>query len=233
MLREVETCLSPGDFVEVQVVKEKNSGGNNDDSRNGDEIGEEEQLETSSELFSCPGQGFTLSFKRHPNLKNHICYGRRRLCKENLTVLDQAKVLNKNQGSYLEEKFLIGQSTGINADPSQVARDLQNARTESGKRRFSIHEFLTPQQIESYFYKAAKTKEVVADEEATELAQNYHQTYSLARETIVRECQIEHPIMCDTFDVCKLYSEGKLTKLNVALLRRFCIFFSMDVDGLY
>ena len=39
--------------------------------------------------------------------------------------------------------------------------------------------------------------------------------------------------MFETYDVCKLYSEGKLTKLNIALLRHFCIFFSMpDVDGL-
>ena len=38
--------------------------------------------------------------------------------------------------------------------------------------------------------------------------------------------------MCDAYDVCKLYSEGKLTKLNAALLRHFYIFFSMDVDGL-
>ena len=74
--------------------------------------------------------------------------------------------------------------------------------------------------------------QVAADEEASELAQKDHQTYSSARETIIWECQIEHPILCDTYDVCKLYSEGKLTKLNVALLRHFCIFFSMDVDDL-
>ena len=62
---------------------------------NGDEIGEEAQLvlESSSELFSCPVQGCTLSFKRHSNLENHISYGKRRLRKENLTVLDQLKVL--------------------------------------------------------------------------------------------------------------------------------------------
>ena len=199
-----------------------------------------------------------------PILKT-ICYGKRGLRKENLTVLDQAKDLyaqklsegtteqpsmqsvtagkqcetslsqgwairqtkkaarfNENQRSYLDEKFLFRQSTGIKADPSQVARDLRNARTESGKRRFSIDEFLTPQQIKSYFSRiAAKTKQVVADEEATELAQKDQQTYSSARETIIRECQIEHPILCDTYDVCKLYSEEKLTKPNLALLRHF------------
>ena len=32
--------------------------------------------------------------------------------------------------------------------------------------------------------------------------------------------------MCDSYDVCKLYSEGKLTKLNVALLRLTFVFSS-------
>ena len=116
----------------------------------------------------------------------HISYGKRRLRKENLTVLDQAKFLyaqklsegtteqpwmqsvtagkqcetslsqgwairqtkkaarfNENQRRYLDEKFLIGQSTGIKVDTSQVARDLRNARIDSGKRRFGIDEFLT------------------------------------------------------------------------------------------
>ena len=101
-------------------------------------------------------------------------------------------------------------------------------------RHFSLDNQLGPQQIKSYFSrKAAKTKQVVDDEEATELAQKDHQTYSSARKTIIRECQIEPPIMCDTYNVCKLYSEGKLTTLSVAqVLRHFCIFFSMDVDGL-
>ena len=124
--------------------------------------------------------------------------------KQNETSLSQGWALrqtekaarsNANQRSYLDEKFLIGQSTGIKADPSQVARDLRNARTEGGKQRFSIDEFLTPQQIKSYFSrKAAKTKQVVADEKTTELAKKDHQTKSSARETTIRECQSENHV---------------------------------------
>ena len=61
-----------------------------------------------------------------------------------LRQTEKAARFNANQRSYLDEKFLIGQSTGIKADPSQVARGLRNARTGSGKQRFSIDEFLTP-----------------------------------------------------------------------------------------
>ena len=90
-----------------------------------------------------------------------------------LRQTEKAARFNANQRSYLDEKFLIG----IKADPSQVACDLRNARTGSGKQRFSIDEFLTPRQINSYFSrKIAKTKQVVADEEATDLAQKDHQT---------------------------------------------------------
>ena len=94
-----------------------------------------------------------------------------------LRQTEKAASFNANQRSYLDEKFLIGQSTGIKADPSKVAHDLRNARIGSGKQRFSIDEFLTPQQIKSYFSrKAAKMKQLVADEEATELAPKDHQT---------------------------------------------------------
>ena len=94
-----------------------------------------------------------------------------------LRQTEKAARFNANQRSYLDEKFLIGQSSGIKADPSQVARDLRNARSGSGKKIFSIDEFLTPQQIKSYFSRnAAKTKQVVADEKTTELAQKDHQT---------------------------------------------------------
>ncbi|KXJ23561.1 hypothetical protein AC249_AIPGENE12379 [Exaiptasia diaphana] len=137
---------------------------------------------------------------------------------------------SEKQTSYLDEKFLIGQSTGIKADPSQVACDFRNARTESGQRRFTIDEFLTPQQIKSYFSrKAAKNKQV---DRSTEQAQKDHQSYALARDTIIQECQIQHPIMCDTYDLCHLHSKGKLEGFKVDLLRHFCIFFNMDVDGL-
>ena len=117
--------------------------------------------------------------------------------------------------------FLLGNQLGLKLIHHRLHATFQTQEL-SGKKRFSIGEFLTPQQIKSYFSrKAAKTKQVVADEEARELAQKHHQTYSSVRETIIRECHIEHPIMCDTFDVCKLYSEGKLTKLKVASLLYF------------
>ena len=244
---------------------------------NDEDVDEDEEVSSTSELFSCPSQGCILSFKRHSNLEYHLLYGKCKLRIEKFTLLDHAKILysrklsegtstqpamlstttdaqstpilcqgwalrqtkknarfNENQRSYLDEKFDIGLKSGIKADPAQVARDLRHARNHSGDRRFTIDEFLTPQQIKSYFSrKAAKNRQASTKElNDNDVAAEDATTYSTAREKIIQECQLTHPIMYDTYDVCKLYAEKRLSKLSVALLCYICIFFNMDVEGL-
>lgn len=142
---------------------------------------------------------------------------------------------NDNQRSYLDEKFLIGQTTGIKRDPSQVARDLRHARTDSGERRFTIEEFLTQQQIKSYFSrKASKSKQVESShqEETDALSEEDHLAYTSARDDIIKEIELNHPIIYDTYDICKMHAEKKLEKLSVALLRLICAYFNMEVEDL-
>jgi hypothetical protein len=70
----------------------------------------------------------------------------------------KAARFNENQWRYIDEKFDIGWTSGIKADPAQVARNLRHVRNDNGDRRFNIDEFITPQQIKSYFSrKPAKT----------------------------------------------------------------------------
>ena len=142
---------------------------------------------------------------------------------------------NDNQRSYLDEKFLIGQTTGIKCDPSQVARDLRHARTDSGERRFTIEEFLTQQQIKSYFSrKASKSKQVESShqEETDALSEEDHLAYTSARDDIIKEIELNHPIIYDTYDICKMHAEKKLEKFSVALLRLICAYFNMEVEDL-
>lgn len=273
--------FSSGDFVNIQFTskptnessKDGSSANHTDDEDdyNDDEVG------TTSELFSCPCQGCILSYKKHSNLEYHIQYGKCKLRKEKLTLLDQAKKLyseklnqgtstqptmqsttvmtdtpstlcqgwalrqskkasrfSDNQRSYLDEKFDIGVTSGIKADPAQVARDLRHARNDSGDQRFKIDEFLSPQQIKSYFSrKAAKNRKASIKELSDNaVAAEDAKAYSEAREMIIQECELVHPIMFDTYDVCKLYAEKRLSKLSVALLSHICVFFNMDVESL-
>ena len=58
---------------------------------------------------------------------------------------------NESQKRYLDEKFNLGQLTGHKLDPAIVARDMRYARNKDGTRQFKTNEFLTPQQIQSFF----------------------------------------------------------------------------------
>ena len=78
-----------------------------------------------------------------------------------------------------------------------------------------------------------KVQDVLQHQTLIHVVQNSSQetdTVTWIMENVLSTLKKDHPDdVCNTF---KLYSEGKLTKLNVALLHHFCIFFSMDVDGL-
>jgi hypothetical protein len=142
---------------------------------------------------------------------------------------------NGNQRSYLDEKFYLGIISGNKADPAQVVRDLRHARNEHSQRRFKTEEFLTPQQIDSYFsWKAAQNRKAQAkDLDNNDVAAEGQVAYCSARDKIVHKCQqLVHPIMYDTYDVCKLYADKKLTNLCVSLLRQICVFFDMDIENL-
>lgn len=156
-------------------------------------------------------------------------------------ALRQAKKsgrFNENQRSYLDERFELGQSTGIKCDPTQVACDLRHARKLSGERRFSINEFLTPQQIKSYFSrKAAKNKQVTTVDgkeiEDIDVVSVEEQTaYSRARDSIIQEFQLTHPIVYDTHNICHLNEKNKLKDLKVDLLHDICSYLNLNVEGL-
>ena len=106
-----------------------------------------------------------------------------------------------------------------------MARDLRHARTDFGERRFTIEEFLTQQQIKSYFSRKAQ-------EETDALSEEDHLAYTSARDDIIKEIELNHPIIYDTYDICKMHAEKKLEKLSVALLRLICAYFNMEVEDL-
>ena len=59
--------------------------------------------------------------------------------------------------AYLCAKFDLGEKTGLKADPTQVSKDMRNARDQDNKRRFS-REWLSKTQIQSYFSQLASSR---------------------------------------------------------------------------
>ena len=150
----------------------------------------------------------------------------------------KATRFNENQRQYLDSKFQIGQESGHKVDPEKVSRDMRYARKDNGERRFDVEEFLTAQQIQSYFSRtAAKLKHAVTaqsghdsiDDNDSQAAQE-QEAYSYARFSVLRQCELLHPIVYDTLNICSLYSSNKLSKLSVAQLRLICSFYNMDIE---
>jgi len=74
---------------------------------------------------------------------------------------------NEPQTSYPEAKFNIGQTSGRKLDSETVATEVRRSIGPDGNRLFRVLEFLTPQQVSSFFSRlAAKSRHnIVADDD--------------------------------------------------------------------
>ena len=72
-----------------------------------------------------------------------------------LSANKKACRFNESQKKYLSAKFNIGQATGRKMDADSVAKDMRRALSTDGVHLFKVSEFLTSQQITSYFSRLA------------------------------------------------------------------------------
>lgn len=136
---------------------------------------------------------------------------------------------NEKQKSYLEAKFNLGQTTGRKLHPDIVAKEMRRALGSDGKRLFKSMEFLTVQQITSFFGRlAAKVRQqlVPTDEDvcAAEEEFNFHK----AREEILSDINLEHPIVFDQYNICTLVRNKSLNNWKLGLLQMVCERFNLD-----
>ena len=151
----------------------------------------------------------------------------------------QTNRLSDKQKKFLNQKFNIGQQTGHKLDGATVSHDMRFAKNNNGEQLFVASEFLTDKQIPSYFSRlSSKIKKgqivdlgIVADiveVDDNEDEDDDEHALKFVRQVIINECQLEHPIVFDSFDLCKLSKNNNLTKLSVSLLRTMCVFFHLD-----
>lgn len=67
------------------------------------------------------------------------------------------KRFSSNQTSFLRDAFIQGENPGHKCDPEEVAAKMRTAR-KNGCRLFSKHEFLSSNQIASYFSRMSLEK---------------------------------------------------------------------------
>ena len=130
---------------------------------------------------------------------------------------------------YLLQKFNIGQSTGKKAQAEAVAKDMRRAKGSDGKRLFSVAEFLSPQQIASYFSRlASKAKKGLLSQEDIHAIEE-EANFNNARQDILSSLQGKHPIVLDQYNICELTGSGELKKMKLGLLQHICESFDLDV----
>ncbi|KAK3734700.1 hypothetical protein QZH41_011292, partial [Actinostola sp. cb2023] len=124
---------------------------------------------------------------------------------------------------------VLGKETGHKLDAATVAQEMRFAKDLAGNRRFQVDEFLTPSQVQSYFSRKASKDRHSSEEEVVEVAEQEVDSldaaaeeqlaYTQARCTIVDECQLTHPIVYESIDLCHLYATNKVDKLSISALK--------------
>lgn len=137
------------------------------------------------------------------------------------------------QRKYLEEKFNLGQATGQKQDPATVSRDMRFAKKMDGSRLFKREEYLSPQQVQSFFSRmAARSRQDHGDlSEADITAAQDEQLFDDTRQAILQQVQLRHPIVYDNLDICALYRGKRLKQLSIAMLNTICDYFDMSTEA--
>ena len=105
----------------------------------------------------------------------------------------------------------------------------RSALGSDGRRLFKSSEFLTVQQITSYFssLSAKVRQQLVTTEEYIYLVAeeaNFHK----AREDILLAMNLEHPIVFDQYNICGLVRDNRLKNLKFGLLQMLCEKFNLQ-----
>ena len=139
-------------------------------------------------------------------------------------------------------KFQTGEQTGQKADPTSVSTVMRTAKDSNGERLFDSTEFLTSQQVASFFSRLASKRSLKdfaeaqsdEDEQQNEADQAVRQESQLQvlRNKVMSDSSIQHvhPIVYDAHNICELVKNLKLSIFSVKMLQDICSSFGLDVS---
>ena len=160
---------------------------------------------------------------------------------ENMLPMGWALKSTTNRGHFSEEQkkyllqiFQMGEQTGKKADPAGVSKMMRRAKNVDGTRMFRKEDFLSARQIRGFFSRAAAKKKLEADfddEDDMLLQQELFDTdLKEMKQKVIDEIVVQHPILFENCNICKMSSESKLSKLSVSMLQDICSNFQLDTS---
>lgn len=131
---------------------------------------------------------------------------------------------------YLTTKFDLGEKTGRKSDPAQVSGDMRTAKNTDGSRLFDRTEWLTKTQVQGFFSRlSSKRRKQSQDEVDLEIA--CAEEEELEREAIHDEIAAQfchkHPLYYDTYCLCEIRRDEKLSGFSVSMLKEILHFFDI------
>ena len=129
------------------------------------------------------------------------------------------------------EIYNVGCQTGHKADPSVVAQTMRKTRLPSGEPMFMIDEFLSSQQIASFFSReTAKRKAAPTSTSVESIAAERESALQEIHQEVLSSLAVCHPIMYGNLNLCLQHSSKKLDRLSVLTLQDICSSFELDVS---
>ena len=133
---------------------------------------------------------------------------------------------SEKQRTYMIDKFMIGETTGRKVNAAEVARSMMTARDVNGQRMFSSADFLTTQQITSFFSRlaskrrlASADKEINAESEDEDDSAQIEMDLEEMRATIMASTLPTHPICYENHNLCDLLTKGRLKNFAIDMLK--------------
>lgn len=130
----------------------------------------------------------------------------------------------QKQRDYLSSKFRIGESTGQKADAASVSKSMTPAGDSNGNRLFSSSEFLTSQQVSSFFSRLSSKPKLEDDEmmesdfEENQNVEN-EKAFDGLRSEVLQEVALTNPICYDRYNICELTANSKLSIFAIQMLK--------------
>ena len=139
----------------------------------------------------------------------------------------------ENQKSYLTANFRLGEQTGLKVDPAAVAQSMMCARAPDGNLLFTSDDFLTAKQI-SGVVSCLASKKTLKEDELLQKEDMEAAVYEAHMEALLNNAEQElakiHPIVYDSYNLCKLASQKKLNKFSLPVLNSICSLFGINTD---
>ncbi|XP_078370241.1 uncharacterized protein LOC144653983 [Oculina patagonica] len=95
---------------------------------------------------------------------------------------------------------------------------MRHALGTDGVRLFKVSEFLTPQQVTSYFSRRSAKIRQQSPDDADIRASEEEDNFTRARES-VNAIRLQHPITYNQYDICAMAKGGTLEQLKLDMLQ--------------